>query len=263
MLTKHKFTINLSNNIWEEVERYKQFAHKQSTEETIIELIRSALMSLEDGKNVAWKNELHLNEQFLGREHSGFILQMSPVIQMTDDQLYHFCQINRELRIERTKEGEIIIMPPTGGETGYQNLELLTALHRWSKLTKNGVAFDSSTGFILPNGAIRSPDAAWVRRERLASLTPNQKKQFLRLCPDFVVELRSPSDKLSVLQEKMEEYLENGAQLGWLIDPQEQRVYIYRPHQNVECLEDPADVSGDPLLPGFVLNLQEIWTPDF
>lgn len=196
-------------------------------------------------------------------ESSPVIIRLQPVINLTDDEFYEFCQINRDLRIERTAEGEVILMPLAGGETGNRNSELTTQLGVWTRHNGTGVAFDSSTGFTLPNRAVRSPDASWVKRSRLATLTKEQKKKFIPLCPDFVIELRSPSDVLTMLQGKMEEYMENGAELGWLIDPEDRRVYIYRSNSPVECLENPATVSGDPLLPGFVLDLQRIWETDF
>ena len=186
-------------------------------------------------------------------------LRLSPAIEMTEDQFFRFCQINKDLRIERTAKGDLIIMPPAGWETGRRNAGLTMELGVWAKRDGTGVVGDSSTGFKLPNGATRSPDAAWVRKSRLANVPPDQKKKFLPLCPDFVVELRSETDRLTDLQEKMQEYIDNGAQLGWLIDPQERRVYIYRPEHEVESLENPSSVSGEPELPGFVLALQEIW----
>jgi Uma2 family endonuclease len=189
------------------------------------------------------------------------ILRLHPVIDLTDDQLLELCCLNRELRIERTAQGELLLMPPTGGATSDRNAELTMQLRVWAKRDQTGVAFDSSGGFLLPNGAMRSPDAAWVRRVRLTNLTGEQKQRFLPLCPDFVVELRSPSDRLSILQAKMEEYIQNGAQLGWLIDPLDRRVYIYRPERPVECLEHPTTLPGDPLLAGFTLDLREIWQP--
>jgi Uma2 family endonuclease len=188
-------------------------------------------------------------------------IRLQPVINLTDDQLLELCQQNRELRIERTAQGELLIMPPTGGETSDRNAELNMQLRLWAKHEQTGIAFDSSGGFLLPNGAMRSPDAAWVRRARLTNLTQEQKQKFLPICPDFVIELRSPSDRLSTLQAKMEEYIQNGAALGWLIDPQDRRVYIYRPERPVEWLENPTTLSGDAVLVGFVLNLQEIWQP--
>ncbi|MGE0679874.1 MAG: Uma2 family endonuclease [Candidatus Binatia bacterium] len=190
-------------------------------------------------------------------------LQLRPVVNMSHDEFFEFCQLNRKLRIERTAEGNLIIMPPAGGETGHQNILIATFLTNWALQDDTGVAFDSSTGFTLPNGATRSPDAAWVRRTRLASLTPAQKKKFLPLCPDFVIELRSPSDNLKTVQEKMQEYIANGAQLGFLLDPLERRVYLYRPGAPVVCLENPTTVSGDPELSGFTLDLTRIWEEDF
>ncbi|GAB4294938.1 MAG: Uma2 family endonuclease [Oscillatoriaceae cyanobacterium] len=178
---------------------------------------------------------------------------------LTDEQFWQLCQENRDLKFERTATGELIIMPPTGGETGHRNIEIAYQLQGWSRQQNLGIAFDSSTGFKLPNGADRSPDASWVKIQRWQGLTPEQKKKFLPLCPDFVVELRSESDNLNNLQEKMKEYQENGAQLGWLIDPQNQRVEIYRPGQEVEILENPVALSGEEVLPGFVLDLNHIW----
>ncbi len=199
----------------------------------------------------------------LSIEKAPLILYLPSVIDLTEDQFFEFCQINRDLRIERTAKGELIIMPPTGWETGRRNSDLTTALNLWAKQEGSGVASDSSTGFILPNGATRSPDAAWVKRSRLAALTPEQRKKFLPLCPDFVIELRSASDSVSDLQDKMQEYIDNGAQLGWLIDPQRKQVYVYRPHSPVECLENPSTLSGEPVLPGLVLELKDIWESGF
>jgi len=190
------------------------------------------------------------------------ILRLRPAIELTDDQFFALCQLNRDLRLERTAQGEIIVMPPTGGETGNRNHEINRQFGNWTKQNGTGAAFDSSTGFKLPNQADRSPDAAWVARHRLAPLTPEQKRKFLPLCPDFVIELRSPTDKLEDVQAKMEEYLENGARLGWLIDPEARRVHIYRPGLAVEVLEGVLEVSGEPELPGFVLDLRDIWEPN-
>lgn len=196
-------------------------------------------------------------------ENPPLIVHLHPVINLTEDQFLEFCHINRDLRIERTAEGDLVIMPPTVGETGAQNADLTVAFGVWAKQNGSGVVFDSSTGFVLPNSAIRSPDVAWVRRSRLAELTAEQKKKFLPLCPDFVLELRSPSDSLSTSQAKMQEYINNGAELGWLIDPNSKRVYIYRPGRSVEFLGNPSEIPGDPVLPGFVLDLREIWEPSF
>jgi Uma2 family endonuclease len=179
-------------------------------------------------------------------------------IDLTDEQFFQLCQNNRDLQFERTASGELLIMPPTGGETSNRNIELSYQLQSWSRQNNLGKAFDSSTGFKLPNGADRSPDASWVRRERWEALTPEQREKFLPLCPDFVVELRSPSDSLKKIQEKMQEYIENGAKLGWLIDRKNRRVEIYRPGRDVEILENPATLSGEDVLPGFVLDLTAI-----
>jgi Uma2 family endonuclease len=196
-------------------------------------------------------------------EQAPLIIHLRPVIELTDDQFFEFCQINRDLRIERTAEGDLVIMPSEGGETGHRSILLGMFLTQWALQDGTGVTFGSSTGFHLPNGAMRAPDAAWVRRSRLATLTTDQKQKFLPLCPDFVVEIRPPSDRLSLAQAKMQEYLDNGAQLGWLIDPVSRQVHVYRPNRPVERLENPAKLAGDPVLPGFVLDLQQIWETNF
>lgn len=180
-------------------------------------------------------------------------------LSLSDDQFYQLCLTNRELRFERNCQGDLVIMSPTGGETSNRNVEISYQLQSWSRRTQVGIAFDSSGGFKLPNGAHRSPDAAWLQRERWESLTPEQQQRFVPLCPDFVIELRSPSDDLKPLREKMQEYQENGAQLGWLIDRQTRTVEIYRPGRAVEVLENPASLSGEAVLPEFVLELAPIW----
>ena len=179
--------------------------------------------------------------------------------QLTNEQFARLCQENPELRLELTAQKELVIMPPAGSETGLRNNEFSYALTVWTKSDGTGLAFDSSTGFTLPSGAIRSPDASWVKRERWNALTPEQRRGFAPLCPDFVVELRSRTDRLVNLHEKMQEYIDNGARLGWLIDSLEKRVYVYRPHQPVEVLDNPTTLTGDPLLPGFVFSVQELW----
>lgn len=178
-------------------------------------------------------------------------------IDLTDEQFYRLCQANRDLRLERTAGGKLIIMPPTGWETGNRNSRLIQQLSNWADAEGRGLVFDSSTGFRLPNGAIRSPDAAWVKRDRLEVLKPDPEK-FLPLCPDFLIELRSASDLLADVQAKMREYLENGLPLGWLINPQDQQVEVYRPTQDVEILNIPTEISADPILPGFTLHLTNI-----
>jgi len=194
------------------------------------------------------------------RETNPIVLRMPPALEMDDGQFFEFCQINRELRIERTSKGEIVIMPPTGSETGGRNFSLNGQLWSWIRQDRTGKGFDSSTGFKLPNGAERSPDAAWVKLERWNALTSQERKTFAPLCPDFVIELRSSSDRLAALQDKMEEYIDNGARLGWLIDPENRQVYIYRPGAKVKQLNSPNRVKGDEsVLPGFVLVMEDIW----
>lgn len=178
---------------------------------------------------------------------------------VTREQFVELAIANRELQLERTAQGELIVNPPTGGETGYRNLDIEGQLWLWNRQTKLGKAFNSSTGFHLPNGADRSPDAAWVRQERWDELTPKQKESFIPLCPDFVVELRSKTDNMQPLRAKMKEYTNNGARLGWLIDRKNKKVEIYRPSQDVEVLENPISLSGEDVLPGFVLDLTEVW----
>jgi Uma2 family endonuclease len=180
-------------------------------------------------------------------------------LKLTDKQFALLCQENPELRLELTAQGELLIMPPAGSITGWRNNELAYAITDWAKKEGSGVAFDSSTGFTLPNGAKRSPDFSWVRRERWEALTREQQEGLAPLCPDFVVELRSRTDRLATLQAKMQEYLDNGARLGWLIDPSEKRVYIYRPGRTVEELADPVTLSGEQVLPGFVLHVAQLW----
>ncbi|WP_017302684.1 Uma2 family endonuclease [Spirulina subsalsa] len=187
------------------------------------------------------------------------ILQTRPALDMTEEQFFEFCQINSNYRIERNAKGELLVMSPSGSETGHCKAKLTQQLGNWSDEDGTGIDFDSSAGFRLPNGAERSPDASWVRIEKWQAIPPQQRQRFAPLCPDFVVELRSPSDNLKPLQEKMEEYLENGASLGWLIDRKNRRVYIYRPESPVECLQSPETLEGDPLLSGFVLKLEKIW----
>jgi Uma2 family endonuclease len=179
-------------------------------------------------------------------------------IDLTDDQFFELCQKNRDYRFERTSDGELIIMPPTGGETSNRNARLTQRLMNWADTNELGIAFDSNGGFKLPNGADRAPDASWIKIERWNALTSEQRQKFLPLCPDFVVELRSPTDSLKTTQEKMQEYIDNGARLGWLIDQKNQRVEIYRQGQDVEILQSPASLSGEDVLPGFVLDLKGI-----
>ncbi|AFZ30042.1 protein of unknown function DUF820 [Gloeocapsa sp. PCC 7428] len=188
---------------------------------------------------------------------TALVLNLHPAIELTDEQFFQLCQNNRDLRLERTAEGELIIMPPTGWKSGNRNGRLTQRLFNWTDADGKGIAFDSSTGFKLPNGADRSPNAAWIKKERLEALNPNPER-FLPLVPDFVVELRSASDNLNTLQAKIQEYIDCGALLGWLIDPQNQQVEIYRQGNNVEVLQSPSALSGEDVLPGFVLDLGQI-----
>ena len=181
-------------------------------------------------------------------------------LQVSLEQFEFLAVANRDLRLERTAGGELIVNPPTGWESGQRNFNINGQIARWFEENEElGTAFDSSTGFILPNGAIRSPDASWVRRERWQALTTKQRKGFIPLCPDFVVELRSESDRRSELQAKMREYMDHGTRLGWLIDPQNHQVEIYRFGKEVEVLVNPSQLSGEDVLPGLVLDLKRVW----
>ena len=180
-------------------------------------------------------------------------------LDLTEERFFNLCQDNRDLRLELTAKGELIIMGPTASETGRRNADLNFQLYFWAKQDGTGVCFDSSAGFTLPNGAKVSPDASWVKRDRYEALTEDEREQFAPLCPDFVVELRSKTDRLSRLQAKMSEYIANGARLGWLIDPAAKRVYVYRPDRETETLDAPDEIAGDPVLPNFHLQLREIW----
>lgn len=185
---------------------------------------------------------------------SSFTLNLDR-IQLTDEQFYQLCQNNQELKFERTAQGELIIMSPVGGESGNREANLIADLVVWNRQINLGYTFSSSTVFKLPNGADRSPDAAWIQRERWEALTPEQRRRFPPIAPDFVIELRSATDQLEALRSKMEEYLDAGVKLGWLINPQQQQVEIYRPGKNVEVQNLPTQLSGETLLPGFNLSL--------
>lgn len=180
------------------------------------------------------------------------------MIDLTDEQFFELCQNNRDYRFERTANGELIIMPPTGSYTGNYNGKITQRLFNWAETNELGIAFDSSTGFKLPNGADRSPDASWIKIERWNALTPEQQGKFAPICPDFVVELLSASDSLPTARKKMQEYIDNGAKLGWLLNRKNQQVEIYRPGQPVEILQSPMSLSGEDILPGFSLELQGI-----
>ncbi len=184
------------------------------------------------------------------------------VLNWTEEEFFQFCQVNRDLRIERTAKGEIIVMSPAGGYSGYQSGEAFRQLSAWAGQDKTGVAFDSSTGFLLPNGGMRAPDAAWVKLSRLKELSRREKERFIPLCPDFVIEVASPTDDVSSLREKMDEYRQAALRLGWLILPASTQVEVYTAGE-VQVLASPATVTGDPVLPGFRLELAAIWNPPF
>ena len=186
-------------------------------------------------------------------------IDFKPILDLTDEQFFQLCQANKDLRFERNATGELIIMPPVGGESSNRNASLTAQVWIWNEQNQLGIAFDSSGGFKLPNGADRSPDASWVKLERWNALTTEQQTRFLPLSPDFVIELLSPSDSLKATQKKMEEYQENGVRLGWLINRKLRQVEVYRIGQEVEILENPSSLSGEDVLPGFVLDLEKIW----
>lgn len=186
-------------------------------------------------------------------------LQLAPAVPMTGEQFFEFCRLNKNWRFERTAQGELVIMSPTGSETGARNFDLAGQLWAWAKQDGTGKGFDSSSGFTLPNGAVRSPDLAWILLSRWEAIPASERKRFAPICPDFVLELRSESDALEPLQAKMVEYLENGARLGLLIDRKQRQVLAYRPGQAAEVLDNPTSVSGETVLPGFRLVMENIW----
>lgn len=188
-------------------------------------------------------------------------VEVGAALPRSAEELFEFCALNPELRIERTAEGDLIVRTPPGWGSGHRSAEVVRALTAWASEDKTGLVSDSSAGFLLPNGAMRSPDASWVLGSRVAAVSPEDRERFLPRSPDFVMELRSPSDRLPDLQAKMEEYRQTGVRLGWLIDPRERRVHVYRPGQAVTVLEEPAEVAGDPELPGFLLDLGPVWAP--
>jgi Uma2 family endonuclease len=190
---------------------------------------------------------------------NSYTLNLESAIDLTDDRFYQLCRNNPDLKFERTAQGELIIMPPTGGETGRRNTNLILDVGNWNRKTQLGQVFDSSTCFKLPNGADRSPDVSWIQQNRWDALTPEQKEKFPPICPDFVIELMSPSDTLKVVQAKMQEYMDNGVKLGWLLNREDRQVEIYRANQEVETLQSPTSLSGETVLPGFILDLGPIW----
>lgn len=211
-------------------------------------------------------SSITIDKRLVGEDFMGFPfldrfqLNFGRVLKkMTDEQFFEFCRSNPELRIEMDKKGEIIVMPPTFSETGGKNFRLAVKFGIWAEKDGTGKGFDSSTGFVLPNGAIRSPDLSWIKLEEWNALTSKQREKFAHICPDFVVEIRSASDSLKKLQAKMIEYIENGSSLGWLIDATKKRIYVYRPNKETKILDNPNEISGEPFLKGFILNLKEIW----
>jgi Uma2 family endonuclease len=193
---------------------------------------------------------------------TAYTINLDPIVKLTREQFYELCAANPELKLERNANGELVIMSPTGGETGTWNSDITIDLGIWNRQTATGKTFDSSTGFSLPRGSDRSPDAAWIPIEKWNALTAAQRKKFLPLCPDFVIELLSPTDSWIKGLAKMQEYQDNGCRLGWLIDPESNRVAIFRLGQPVEILEAPSSLSGEDVLLGFILNLENIWSSD-
>ncbi len=186
-------------------------------------------------------------------------INFNNVVKLSDDQFYQLCRDNPDVKFERNESGELIVMSPTGGETGKSNAKLTTRFVLWNEETKLGEVFDSSTCFKLPNGSDRSPDVSWIKLERWNALKPEQREKFPPIAPDFVLELMSPSDSLRETQAKMQEYMNAGVKLGWLIDRKTRHVEIYRQGQSKEVLESPTSLSGEDILPGFILDLQWIW----
>ncbi|MBD2292449.1 Uma2 family endonuclease [Anabaena sphaerica FACHB-251] len=186
-------------------------------------------------------------------------INLNPIVRFTDDQFYQLCRENPEVKFERSAKGELLIMSPTGGETGKSNSEINADFVIWNRQNKLGVCFDSSTCFKLPNGANRSPDVAWIKKERWDSLTIEEKTKFPPIAPDFVLELMSPTDSLQETQKKMQEYIDNGVKLGWLINPKRRQVEIYRLGKPIEILTSPSELSGEDILPGFILNMAIVW----
>lgn len=190
---------------------------------------------------------------------STIVLNLKPFVDLSDDQFYQLCQNHRDLKFERTADGELLIVPPVGGEGGSREADLIGDLVFWNRRTQMGKVFSSSTCFKLPNGANRSPDAAWIAKGRWNRLTLEQQQKFPPICPDFAIELRSQSDALEPLQQKMQEYIDNGLRLGWLINPQDRIVEIYRTNQLAQVLQNPTQVDGEDVLPGFVFDISILW----
>ena len=195
----------------------------------------------------------------LQTDQNALTLHFGPVLRMDRHEFFEFCQANPDLRMELTCEGDVIVLPPTGSKSGQRNFTFIGQFGVWMQSDETGFGFDSSAGFTLPNGAVRAPDLAWIQKERWEVLSEDEQEEFAPVCPDFVVELLSRTDRLDTIKDKMQEYIDNGAQLGWLIDPRERNVYVYRPDEEVVCLSDPETISGDPLLPNFEFDVRRLW----
>ena len=211
------------------------------------------------------KQESSSGEEALVLPFCPIVLRLPPDVELTDNLLAELSSLNDTLRLEKNAEGELEILPPTFSSTGNQNSFLNRKLGNWAEEDGTGVVFDSNAGFTLPNGAVRAPDASWILRSRVAALSDEQRSGFWRIAPDFVIELRSSTDALESIQRKMAEYIANGVRLGWLIDPVDsrRRIYVYRPSADVQIVEAPDSLSGDPELPGFTLDLAPVWEPGF
>ena len=240
-----------------------KFSQDQSAEE-ILESKKKHVAKRLKSFHKFWSNAAAPRDAALTPEQGGTYLPHPLVldfgaIDLTDDQLLKFCSDNDNLRFELTAKRELVVMPPVGLRSGWEEGRLFLQLTIWADRDGTGIAFTASAGFTLPNGAIRAPDASWTLRERLNALEEDDWRSFAHICPDFVLELRSASETLASQQAKMEEYIQNGVRLGWLVDPIQKRVHVYRPGTSAEVLNSPSTVSGDPVMPGFELNLQEIW----
>ncbi|NJL02963.1 MAG: Uma2 family endonuclease [Spirulinaceae cyanobacterium RM2_2_10] len=200
-----------------------------------------------------------LRDEYRGSRQTVVAVILPSTLHLSHEQFAQLAAANRDCRLELTATGEVIVMPPTGGDTGQRNLDIGGQIWWWNRQRQLGKAFDSSTGFRLPNGAVRSPDASWVSLPHWDALSPEERRRFLPLCPDFAIELVSESDTLLMARAKMQEYLENGLQLGWLIDPKTRLVEVYRPGHPPAEQSEPATLSGESLLPGFILELRAIW----
>jgi Uma2 family endonuclease len=192
-------------------------------------------------------------------EQPPFIVHPTRAMAMDDDEFFEFCQVNGALRIERTAQGDLIFMAPEGGSSSRGSAKLIQLFENWAERDGTGQIFGPQGGFVLSNGAMRAPDVSWVRNDRLNELTDDQLEKFLPFCPDFVLELRSPSDSMRLQREKMSEYIANGARLGWLLDPEQKQVHAYQQGSPSRILTNPASVSGETVLPGFTLDLSKVW----